>query len=78
MADAAPNYNPPGGPGVPDEETWRTEAGVKTARPDQVRPQSEVSHDDEAEDDMAPRNILGMRTDTPTGHKDELGAPHAG
>jgi hypothetical protein len=69
MPDAAPNYNPPGGPGVPDAETWRTEAGVKTARPSEVRPQSEAAQDaDNDEDAAVPRNSLGMRTDTPTGH----------
>ncbi len=46
MDDAQPNYNPPGGAGIPSEETWMTEAGEKTARPGGTLEDSSASGED--------------------------------
>jgi hypothetical protein len=60
MADAQPHHNPPGGSGVPDEETWRTEAGVKTARPsDEPMPERSTEDPEDARRPV-PRNALGI------------------
>ena len=57
MAEGQPNYNPPGGPGIPSEETWRTEAGEKTARPGETRDDASASGEAPGGADHPPQDI---------------------
>jgi hypothetical protein len=52
MVDTPVNYNPPGGAGIPTEESWETEGGRRTARPEDFQDEP-LSERDRAGDDQA-------------------------